>query len=523
MKAGFLNSNKTKASINKKSLYESDDGKIGSGEGRPEHPWNKIMGKSKVIDMNDMTPAQQKEYNRRNAGGENGQEVLKEIYERPKGAVSEPQIKEEDFGDIEFEELMNSSEPLYGAESDRRQRATRENNEEMAGWADALSQPTAWEKEASAMKKAKEKKAKEEAAAAKSKEVLRKGTTDYSKFEEIDEDCVEKEEERQEKIQRIRAMKMKEMQEAKKTEDLRAEREGDHLVAEIAARKAAKKKTKKKSSDKTAAAPASGTEKQLLQQVEDQFASLGLSSTGNLQSDAEEALAQVKKNREKEAKDAQAAFLATQQNKAADAEKDYWAHKLETMKNDGGAQPEEEGEEEDSGVQAAKEQARNCARAEAAAAAEKEEATYKAKQAEEEEIIEVSADGTFDVSDEAVEARRAKKERQEKASPGFNLKGAFDSKPKPKAKAPGPVTTVGDPTVKYKVKQEDKTVKVAISLPGVEGMGAVDLSISSRQVLLKAAGFQPLKIELPVEVNEDKVKAKFSKTKCELTVKIPAA
>merc|ERR1719238_383469 len=113
----------------------------------------------------------------------------------------------------------------------------------MASWADAMVQPAAWEKEKKHMEKQKADREAAEAAAKAKKDAstLRKGTTDYSKFEEIDEDCVEQEEERQEKIKRIREMKAKELAAAKLKEDLRAEKEGDHLVAEIAARKAAKK------------------------------------------------------------------------------------------------------------------------------------------------------------------------------------------------------------------------------------------------------------------------------------------
>jgi hypothetical protein len=497
VKKGFLNSSKTKKAINKKSLYEDDEGKIGSVEGRPEHPWNKIMGKSKVIDMNDMTPEQQKEYNKRQAEGENGQEVAKEILmDRPKDPNYAAPVTEEDYGDIEFEELMNASEPLYGSEAERRALATKEGNEEMASWADALSQPAAWEKERDAMKKQKEEAATEAKKEEAKTEKLRKGTTDYSKFEEIDEDCVEKEEERQEKIKRIREMKVKELQQAKKKDDLRAEQEGDHLVAEIAARKAAKKKLKKAQKAAAASTDASA---------------------------ASETPAASEKAAPPQQSDAQATLLEQQK----DNEKAYWDKKMAAMKS-GSSQPEQgddDGDDDDvddvDAEAAAKEQARARARVDATAAAQKEKVQLKAKAVAEDEIIELGADGTFDVTDEAVKAQKVRKDK----APGFNLKGAFDSKPSTKAKAPAAEVKKagGGAAIQYKVKQEAGTVKVVISLPGVAGMDSVDLSISSRQILLKTPGFQPLKVELPVEVNEDKVKAKFSKTKCELTVKIPAA
>merc|ERR1719181_1679796 len=96
VKKGFLFSEATKKS---KPLYEK-----GSDEGRGEHPWNKLMGRSKVIDMNDWTPQQQKAYNKtgkvpkgcpdRGAGHQE---------EEPEKPTTKSGIAKSDFGDAEFE------------------------------------------------------------------------------------------------------------------------------------------------------------------------------------------------------------------------------------------------------------------------------------------------------------------------------------------------------------------------------------------------------------------------------------
>merc|ERR1711865_1172679 len=91
-----------------KPLYEK-----GSDEGKAEHPWNKLMGRSKVVDMNDMTPEQQQAYAKDGT-------VPKNI---GKGPNDKPVKKRTDFADAEFEELMQIADPDYGLEAKQKRQA----------------------------------------------------------------------------------------------------------------------------------------------------------------------------------------------------------------------------------------------------------------------------------------------------------------------------------------------------------------------------------------------------------------
>merc|ERR1719197_1909829 len=120
---GFLNKPSTKKAIAKQPMYPD-----GSNEGMKQHPWNSIMHKSKVIDLNECTPEQQAKYN---AGSRDPKD-----FEPQKKSGAAP--TERDFGDAEFQRLMEMAEPdTFGADAARRVAAERETDEEMRKWADA--------------------------------------------------------------------------------------------------------------------------------------------------------------------------------------------------------------------------------------------------------------------------------------------------------------------------------------------------------------------------------------------------
>merc|ERR550514_2692529 len=151
VKKGFLFSEATKKA---KPLYEK-----GSEEGRGEHPWNKLMGRLKVIDMNDWTPQQQKAYQKTG-------KVPKGVPDRGAGHQDEPEkpaekagVRKSDFGDAEFEELMNMADPEYGLEKKRKDRETKEMDEELAKWGEMLQVSERHDAEREALQKERERSA----------------------------------------------------------------------------------------------------------------------------------------------------------------------------------------------------------------------------------------------------------------------------------------------------------------------------------------------------------------------------
>lgn len=131
VKKGFLTSNPKLKKEGTKMYPE------GSNEGLKQHPWNSIMHKSKVIDLNDCTPEQQAKYA---AGSRDPKDFVPQPSTRGKEEAAEA-ARRAQFSDAEFERMMEKMEPdTFGADAARRVAKEREAGEEMAKWADMFAQ-----------------------------------------------------------------------------------------------------------------------------------------------------------------------------------------------------------------------------------------------------------------------------------------------------------------------------------------------------------------------------------------------
>ena len=128
VKKGFLNAKATRQAVEKAPLYPE-----GSNEGMKQHPWNSIMHKSKVIDLNQCTKEQQAKYS---AGSRDPKDFEPGAGKEAKGVAE----KEAQFSDADFERMMEKMEPdTFGMEASRRVAKERESSEEMSKWAEMFS------------------------------------------------------------------------------------------------------------------------------------------------------------------------------------------------------------------------------------------------------------------------------------------------------------------------------------------------------------------------------------------------
>jgi len=147
-------------------------------------------------------------------------------------------------------------------------------------------------------------------------------------------------------------------------------------------------------------------------------------------------------------------------------------------------------------------------------------------------ILEIGADGTFDFDAAAGDAKKDSAD----TTPAFNLKGKLGVKSSSKkgsasgAQKSAPQTSKessGLPIPGHRVKRVKGDVPgthkycVIVELPGLSSMSGVELDVSAKLVRLKAKGYGELKVALNEIVDENRVAAKFSKKKRELTVKVP--
>uniref|UniRef100_A0A7S3ANY9 PIH1D1/2/3 CS-like domain-containing protein n=1 Tax=Haptolina ericina TaxID=156174 RepID=A0A7S3ANY9_9EUKA len=95
-------------------------------------------------------------------------------------------------------------------------------------------------------------------------------------------------------------------------------------------------------------------------------------------------------------------------------------------------------------------------------------------------------------------------------------------------KAGGEVVTADGEAAKgggvpeYELSREERESKLVVWLPLVEAMAGVELSLSSTQVVIFAAGaYAPLEVQLPFEVDDAAGKARFDKKARKLTVRLP--
>jgi hypothetical protein len=693
---GFLNSGKAKKA---KPLYEGK-----SDEGRPEHPWNKMMGRSQVsqiplhlahtqiplptrhnialantchlpsamqvIDMNSWTPEQQKAYSKtgnvpkgvphrekwieRNGGVQNPNDGL-DAPQAPKPAG----VQRTDFGDAEFEELMNLADEDYGLEAKRKGTQSKEMDEELANWADMLSmgekhdaerehaenqkvanevrQKELWsdpagEKKAAELKKtladanlAKKAKAKEDAE--KSATMKRPGTLDYSKFEEMDEDTELITED--EKVARLRAKreviqaKLDAQKEQARVQKAKAD-EAARVKVEKDARRAAGKRpgtldyskfdfddedeVELVDSEEAAKSRANETSKEAEARRKKQAEKADAECVR-----AEEARF-LEAKRAKEAKKAakkaakQAAFEETEEGKkatrekeeamAAIAEMEEQAQEL-TRETEEAAAAERQAQQEAAEMTAkaaAEEKVKrdavfakatgskeptsdilNCFRGaspkqqqqqqapeSAAAPAGHNESVSKkvvtidagtTAVEEEDEILELGADGSFDFDAPG-------NKPNEKKEPAFNFKGKMNKKkpepepyeenvaavtsdcgpdagaggmgrpaapaapaaPKPAAKKPKkPSIPAPDHTIKRVKGDVAGTSKysVSVELPGLTSMAGVELDVGAKSLVIRAKGYSSLTVPFDSIVDENRVVAKFSKKKRALSLKVP--
>jgi len=512
VKKGFLNSTKTKTA---KPLYPE-----GSTEGRAEHPWNKLMGRSKVVDMNEMTPAQQAQYMKgrggpqksaksqapqNNAGVDWNNMGVDEMCDRVIDMEKE-KLKEKDHADAEFEELMNAAEPDYALYARRKQAAADEANAELAKFANMLSDEVPGSKKPSPDSDSSPAKApQKDNTEQREKEAARKvhaSAVDYSKFEKVPEDWDPEEEaaRKADLAKRIAETKLK-------VENERARRGyGDGL--EELAKKAEKKKKKKKAKSK-----ATGTMSALAAVHETKTVTADDSDATATNKNGEQSVCAPDPNPDQG--EVPSDFVKSQRAK----EEDYWARKLAQMKQ----------ETEDRELTASP-----CADDAAGTLAQTGIAE---NDVEEDEILEIGSDGTFDMDAPA----------KKKQPPAFNFKGKLGGggtrstdKKQPNEQLRAKETSqavrkAGEEadmgaghdvksTPQYSVKisksKGHEAVVVVIKLPGCESLKGMDLQVNSTDLRLRVDNFRPLGVPLPQKVNEDTVKAKFSSKKQELTVRI---
>merc|ERR1711871_1003046 len=118
VKAGFLNAKDKRKGL---GLYSEE----GSCEGGKEGSYSRLMSRSKIVDMSQMTPEQQQAAMKSHAGVP-GSGAHSSAAPSNMGAQKEMTPENEtDFGDMEFEELMKKADPDYA------QTAPKEDHETM--------------------------------------------------------------------------------------------------------------------------------------------------------------------------------------------------------------------------------------------------------------------------------------------------------------------------------------------------------------------------------------------------------
>lgn len=139
-------------------------------------------------------------------------------------------------------------------------------------------------------------------------------------------------------------------------------------------------------------------------------------------------------------------------------------------------------------------------------------------------ILEMGADGSFDF--DAANAAAGS------LNPAFDLKGKLGNRQSAKNTGKtlshaSKVDCDGLPIPAHKVKRVKGEVAgthkycLVVELPGLTSMNGVELDVSAKLVRLKAKGYGELKVPLNEFVDENRVAAKFSKKKRELSVKVP--
>jgi len=478
VKKGFLFNDKAKKA---KPLYEE-----GSSEGRGEHPWNKLMGRSKVVDMNDMTPEQQAAYAKDGT-------VPKNVGKGPNDTKTD--TKAEDYADAEFEELMQIADPDYGLEAKNRRQAGDEMNDEMARWTtimnpEIMGSPNATPGAAEKMKEDLKAKAVEKKRLKKEKKskLKRPGTTDYSKFEEISEDAeLVSSDEKLERLRRKREALELKMKQEKAQEEIR---EQERKFKE-------QQETEKDRKRKERADRRPGTlDYSKFEEIDENSELL----------DAKEAAAkrtQVEQGKRKAEEDRLAAIAVAKEAERFKAQQTGSPTSLESLKACTAEQPQKEGGDKDKKVWSF---------------------DVNEKAAHPDEILEMGADGSFDF--DIADAAAAN------LNPAFDLKGKLGNRHSGKkigksSSQASKANSDGLPIPAHRVKRVKGEVAgthkycLVVELPGLTSMNGVELDVSAKLVRLKAKGYGELKVSLNEIVDENRVAAKFSKKKRELSVKVP--
>jgi len=477
VKKGFLFSKSAKKA---KPLYEK-----GSEEGRGEHPWNKLMGRSKVVDMNDMTPEQQAAYAKDGT-------VPKNIGKTSND--SNGTAKKDDYADAEFEELMQIADPDYGLEAKNRRAAGQEMNDEMARWTELMNPDLMGSSDASSttaekLKEDLKAQAAEKRRLKKEKKAKQKrpGTTDYSNFEEISEDA-----DLMDSDEKVTKLRQKRKQLELKIKEEQAQEQIREQERQFKEQQRLERERKKK--ERADLRP--GTlDYSKFEEIDENSELL----------DQKEAAARhvQEEERKRQAEEDQTAAIAVAKEAAR-----FKGEQAQVSKPN--ADTDGKGKNKVLSM----------------------DVTDTATTPEAGSILEIGADGTFDFDAAAGDAKKDSAD----TTPAFNLKGKLGVKSSSKkgsasgAQKSAPQTSKessGLPIPGHRVKRVKGDVPgthkycVIVELPGLSSMSGVELDVSAKLVRLKAKGYGELKVALNEIVDENRVAAKFSKKKRELTVKVP--